>query len=280
VPELPEVETFVRDLQQHLIGRRIASVEVGPHPLRRRWQAEWGKDLTGRRVREVRRRGKWIVMALDGGPCLVFHLGMTGDLRVAPAGLPRQPHTHLVMRLDRGAHEVRFRDVRRFGSASLFRSVNEAESFFVDARLGPEPFAVDRNAWRERLAGMDRPLKVALLDQRVVAGVGNIYADESLFAAGLHPTRLASQVSAVEAERLRGAIVEVLTRAIERRGSSVRDYAGGSFQEEHAVYKRAGQPCPRCGALIDVMRLAGRSTHFCPKCQRSPRSRLKRSTAG
>jgi formamidopyrimidine-DNA glycosylase len=272
VPELPEVETVVRDLRPRLVGHRLASVEVGSLPLRRRWAAEWGPALVGRHVRAVERRGKWIVIELDRGQRLVFHLGMSGQLTVVEAAAERASHTHLVIGLDRGGSQLRFRDIRRFGSATLFACAADVEQFFRDAGLGPEPFDLDRDSWRARLAATGRCLKAVLLDQRVVAGVGNIYADESLFAARLHPARIAREVTAAEAERLRRAVVEVLNRAINRRGSTIRNYVGGSglkggYQEEFRVYKRTRLPCRRCGRPIACLRLAGRSTHYCPRCQ-------------
>jgi formamidopyrimidine-DNA glycosylase len=273
VPELPEVETVVRDLRPLVVGRRIASVEASDRPLRKLWSAEWGPLLTGRHIRDVRRRGKWIVVDLDRGLHLVFHLGMTGQLVVKPAKEPRAAHTHLVFVLDRGARQLRFRDIRRFGSATLFRSPEEVQEFFEAAGLGPEPFELDPKDWRERLAGTERNLKAVLLDQRVVAGVGNIYADESLFTARLHPARRGKALSAAEAGRLRRAVAEVLTQAIAKRGSSIRTYVGGSgrkgtYQEAFRVYQRTGEPCPRCGTPIAGIRLAGRATHYCPKCQK------------
>jgi formamidopyrimidine-DNA glycosylase len=273
VPELPEVETVVRDLQPRLTGRRLATVEVSDQALRRPWSPDWHQTLAGQRVREVRRRGKWIVLTLNGEVSLVIHLGMTGQLKVMPATAPREPHTHLVFALDRGREQLRFRDIRRFGSATVFTSGDELANFFEGARLGPEPFELDPKVWRQRLASTSRCLKAVLLDQRVVAGVGNIYADEALFTARLHPARTARDLSAAEARRLREAIVEVLTTAIEKRGSSIRNYVGGSgmqgeYQKEFRVYGCTGQPCGRCGELIACTRLAGRSTHFCPRCQR------------
>jgi formamidopyrimidine-DNA glycosylase len=272
VPELPEVETVVRDLRLHLVGRRIASVEWDGFALRRPWTPGWAALLAGRRVRAVARRGKWIVADLGGGSQLVFHLGMTGQLLVSPARQPRRPHTHLVVGLDRRL-ELRFRDVRRFGSATLFPSAGAVATFFAEAGLGPEPFDLEPGYWRHCLCRTSRVLKAVLLDQRVVAGVGNIYADEALFAARLHPARVCREVRPAEAERLRRALGTVLTQAIEQRGSSIRDFIGGSgqkgrFQEEHAAYGRTGQPCRRCRTAIACIRLAGRSTHYCPRCQR------------
>jgi formamidopyrimidine-DNA glycosylase len=273
VPELPEVETIVRDLRPCLVGRRISAVTLSGLALRRRWSPNWNRQLLGRRVKEVRRRGKWILVGLDRDLCLVIHLGMTGQLCVMPARQPAVEHTHLAIDLDRGREQLRFRDVRRFGSASLLAGCGETEQFFADCGLGPEPFQVAPDYWRERLAATGRCLKAVLLDQRVLAGVGNIYADEALFEARLHPGRLARELSAREAGRLRRAVVTVLFRAIDKRGSSIRDYIGGSglkggYQEEFRVYGRTGKPCTRCRGAIKRIRLAGRSTHFCPRCQR------------
>jgi formamidopyrimidine-DNA glycosylase len=276
VPELPEVETVVRELRPYLVGRRIASVEAGSKPLRRCWEAEWGPSLVGRRVQKISRRGKWILIRLKGELVLVFHLGMTGQLTIAPVRQPRQAHTHLIFRLDGRKEELRFRDVRRFGGATLFAGAGAVEKFFTATGLGPEPFDLDPCYWRQRLRSTNRCLKAVLLDQRVVAGVGNIYADESLFEAKLHPAQLGRRVTVAQANRLRQAIATVLRRAIDKRGSSIRDYIGGSgergeYQDEFRVYGRTGQPCVRCKTPIEGIRLAGRSTHFCPRCQRVDR---------
>jgi formamidopyrimidine-DNA glycosylase len=272
LPELPEVETVVRDLRPHLTGCRIASVEVGKKKLRRPWSSAWNTLLVGQTIREVRRRGKWIVMALESPHTLLAHLGMTGQLTVAPATEPRLNHTHVVIALDGTFHELRFRDTRRFGSMTLFPDDASLNQFFEAAKLGPEPFDLDAKSWPPRLAGTKRNLKAVLLDQRVVSGVGNIYADEALWLARLHPGRIARTLARTEANRLRRAIVDVLTRAIERRGSTIRDYIGGSglkggYQEEFRVYGRTGEPCRRCRTAIVETRLAGRSSHYCPKCQ-------------
>jgi formamidopyrimidine-DNA glycosylase len=321
VPELPEVETVVRELRPRLLGRRIASVTVGNRPLRRRWSAEWDAHLVGRQVRTIQRRGKWILMALvhdPKGDCsalggmlsrplagvvegyppewprkhgtrrgstsrsfesvlaaelyLVIHLGMTGQLTVASTKTPPAEHTHLVLGLAGKRQQLRFRDIRRFGSATVFASSNQLDLFFQEIGLGPEPFDLEPKYWHDRLAATGRCLKAVLLDQRVVAGVGNIYADEALFEARLSPAQLGRDTIPRQAERLRRAIVTVLQRAIERRGSSIRNYVGGSglkgkYQEEFRVYGRTGHPCPRCRSPIACLRLAGRSTHFCPRCQ-------------
>jgi formamidopyrimidine-DNA glycosylase len=274
VPELPEVETVVRDLRPLLTGRRLAAVRRRTrHALRKPWRVAWSKDLAGARVEAVRRRGKWIVLDLDGGRHLVLHLGMTGQLTVTDAAEPVQDHTHLTFDLEGAGQQLRFRDIRRFGSATLFATDAALERFFQSAGLGPEPFGLDADYWRGRLAETDRSLKAVLLDQGVVAGVGNIYADESLFEARLHPALRACDLDAGAADRLREAVATVLGRAIERRGSSIRNYVGGSglqggYQNEFRVYGRKGEPCPRCGTAIACARQAGRASHFCPECQK------------
>jgi formamidopyrimidine-DNA glycosylase len=284
VPELPEVETIVRDLRPCLVGRRLSAVKpASRHALRKPWRSVWNDKVAGRLIEQVRRRGKWILIGLEGQMVLVIHLGMTGQLVVAPAGEPVAAHTHLIFSLDDGAEELRFRDIRRFGSATLFGSGQELEDYFVEAGLGPEPFDLPAAYWRRCLRATKRCLKAVLLDQSVVAGVGNIYADESLFQARLHPARLACDLDDAEADRLRRAVAAVLRRAIQRRGSSIRDYVGGSglrgeYQNEFRVYGRTGEPCPRCGTAIAHTRLAGRSSHYCPDCQKERKPRMTRIT--
>jgi formamidopyrimidine-DNA glycosylase len=278
VPELPEVETVVRELRPHLLGRRFVSIRVGRRGLRRRWTRGWVRLLVGPRIRQVGRRGKWIIVSLEQDRHLLIHLGMTGQLTVVSTDQAVAPHTHIIWNLDGQGLQLRFRDIRRFGSATLLPGSQPLEQFFLDARLGPEPFAVDPAYWRACLTRTRRCLKAVLLDQRVVAGVGNIYADEALFEAGLYPGRLGCSVTRAQADRLREAVVRVLLRAIDRRGSSIRDYVDGlgrkgHYQEEFAVYDRTGKPCLRCGTRIQCLRLAGRSTHYCPRCQPASRSR-------
>jgi formamidopyrimidine-DNA glycosylase len=270
MPELPEVETVVRDLRPLLVGRRFAAVRVGAKRLRRPWKKAWAAQLVGATVGAVRRRGKWIILDLDAGSRLVVHLGMTGQFTVSAATEPTPNHTHFVFTLGDDA-ELRFRDARRFGSVELFADEASVQKFLA-ARLGPEPFDLEPAAFRTALRASRRTLKALLLDQTVVAGVGNIYADEALHRARLHPERRGASLTAAEADRLRDAVASVLTRAIARRGSTIRDYVGGSglsggFQTEHRVYGRAGEACPACAAPIEVVRVAGRSSHYCPSCQ-------------
>ncbi len=279
MPELPEVETVVRDLRPCLKGRRLTRVrQVSRRALRTPWRSAWSTAVTGQRIENVRRRGKWILVELENKNFLVFHLGMTGQLTIVPAATPYATHTHLIFDLDEGEQQLRFRDIRRFGSVRFFADRAALEAFFQAARLGPEPFDVSARAWRDCLHSSKRCLKAVLLDQRVLAGVGNIYADEALFEARLHPARLACDLTDAEADCLRRAVAKVLRRAIQRRGASIRTYVSGSglrgeYQKEFRVYGRTGEPCPRCGAAIESCRLAGRSSHFCPRCQQAIKGR-------
>jgi formamidopyrimidine-DNA glycosylase len=276
VPELPEVETVVRDLRPLLVGRRILAVQrTSDVSLRRPWDSSWPALLAGRRIDSINRRGKWIVMHLDDASFLVFHLGMTGQLTAVEASAELPDHLHLLFTLEESSQQLRFRDTRRFGSATRFANLNDLEALFTENGLGPEPFDLDPRAWRATLAGTTRAIKSVLLDQTVVAGVGNIYADEALFVARLHPSRRACDLTRTEGERLRKAIDEVLTAAIDKRGSTIRDYVGGSglaggYQDEFRAYNRKGEPCSRCATLIAGLRLGGRSAHYCPKCQKAP----------
>ncbi|HMP03043.1 MAG TPA: bifunctional DNA-formamidopyrimidine glycosylase/DNA-(apurinic or apyrimidinic site) lyase [Gemmatales bacterium] len=276
MPELPEVETVVRMLRPQLAGRRVAAVRMGRQRLRTPWRRSWNAHVIGRRVAEVSRRGKWIMIFLGSsttGDCLLAHLGMTGRLYVTAKGSPRAPHTHAVFPLDGGHEELRFQDPRRFGM--LCYSPSEAGLPFEAGKLGPEPWDLQPAAWRAALARARRPIKALLLDQRVLAGVGNIYADESLHEARLHPGRLASELVRSEAERLLQAVRRVLHRAIEKHGSTILSFhygdgERGGYQHEFRVYGRTGEPCRRCGCPIVAVRLAGRTTHFCPRCQPTP----------
>lgn len=270
MPELPEVETVVRDLRPLLVGRTIQRVETSRFALRRRWPAQASRSIVGQAVNAVERRGKWILIDL-GEPWLLVHLGMTGQFTVAAVERERQDHTHFIFHLN-GDHELRFRDIRRFGSVSLFPDRAALNAFFVANKLGPEPFDIEPAAWHAWLKKTSRNLKACLLDQRLVAGVGNIYADEALFEAKLSPKLLGRCVTKAQAERLRLAVVSVLKRGIELRGSSIRNYVGGSglqggMQNEFCAYGRTGEPCARCERPIERIVLAGRATHFCQRCQ-------------
>lgn len=276
MPELPEVETVVRELRPLLTGKSIHSVVVSRFKLRHPWEKKWSSVVAGKTIRKLKRRGKWVQVFLDDDSLLALHLGMTGQLTVHPTSDPSADHVHLQIRLDREGEELRFRDPRRFGS-SLYFATEEKWYAWLDEKLGPEPFDLEPKSWSESLRSSQRTLKALLLDQSLVAGVGNIYADESLHLARLHPEQKGKQTSPAEAERLREAIVQVLTKAINGRGSTIRNYVGGSglrgeYQEALLVYGRKGEPCGKCSTPVEQLRLGGRSTHYCPTCQVKPQA--------
>jgi formamidopyrimidine-DNA glycosylase len=262
MPELPEVETVVRTLRPALTGRRILNAEfLGLRVLIGEPHAT-AHSLAGRRIKSIERFGKFIGIRLDRG-WLVVHLGMTGKLLVNGA---RAKWTHAVFTLDRG--ELLYEDPRQFGRIEFGEELPARV-----AALGPEPLDVEIDDFAERLAQRRSPIKAVLLNQAVIRGVGNIYADEALFRAGIHPKRIAASLSRPRVTRLLAAIKEVLAEAIASRGSSVSDYVDaegrrGSFQDAHRVYQRTGLACVNCGAKIKRIVVAQRSTHFCPKCQR------------
>lgn len=262
MPELPEVETVVRSIAR-IVGRRIVSAEFTCTRILRGHPDEMSAALAGRRIRGIRRRGKFIVMDLDAGHCLTVHLGMTGKLLLG--GAPGR-HTHAVMNLDRGT--LRYEDQRQFGRIEVSRGLPAR----VD-KLGPEPLEVTPAEFAMRLGRRKARIKSVLLDQRFLRGLGNIYADEALFRAGIHPLAIGARLRPERVKRLHRAIVEVLTQAIAKGGSSISDYVDaegrrGFFQFEHRVYQRTGEPCVNCGAVIRRTLVAQRGTHYCPKCQR------------
>ena len=274
MPELPEVETVRRGLAARLTGRRISHVTVRRGDLRRPLPPDMGQVLTGREVQSFGRRGKYLLVHLDGGRVLIVHLGMSGRLFVdeAPSGVA---HEHVVLHFDDGA-VLSYVDHRRFGLMDLGEGARLDEHVLLSA-MGPEPLAADFDgpALAARLEGKDTSIKAALLDQRVVAGLGNIYVCEALFYAGLSPRRRAGSVQGGRASRLAGAIRRVLEAAIEAGGSSLRDYVQASgelgyFQHRFAVYDRVGQPCPGCDCEDAVRRIvqSNRSTFYCAKRQR------------
>lgn len=279
MPELPEVETVVRTLRPVVSGRQILAVRQGRKKLRQPWQKKWNTLVRGQRIQALRRRGKWILCDLEEGG-LVVHLGMTGRLQVLPLEQPDELHTHLAFQLaapasgqaSPTAEELRFRDPRRFGLV-VYHPASSWADFPDPKALGPEPFDLTAAAFHAKLSSTQRCLKAVLLDQRVLAGVGNIYADEALFAAQLSPQKRGSAVTAAEAERLRRALVRILERAITKHGSTFLSFyygdgSSGEYQHEFRAYQQTGQPCSRCGTAIRQMLLAGRSTHFCPRCQK------------
>ncbi len=282
MPELPEVETVARDLRGLILGATITGAAGDwPRAIASHATVEgFAETVAGRRVEAVGRRAKLIVVELSGGAALTIHLKMSGQLFVVPADSPADRHVHVRLALDDG-RELRFRDIRKFGrigcwpldpaTGAVLDGEGGAELF---AALGPEPLddAFTLRAFRRRLHGRRGRLKPLLLDQGFVAGVGNIYADEALWRARLHPLRGAATLRPRDEARLHRELRAILAEAVERRGSSIDDYTApdgdGSMQERLDVYQRTGEPCPRCGRPIRRIVLGARATHFCSWCQR------------
>jgi formamidopyrimidine-DNA glycosylase len=263
MPELPEVETVTRSIQP-LVGRRIVTAEFRClRVLRGGDPDDMAARLAGRRIDAVKRYGKFIVVSLRGGEYLTIHLGMTGKLLL---GGPPGKHTHAILTLDRGV--LLYDDSRQFGRLLLSREFPQRV-----AKLGPEPLEVSFEDFAAGLKRRKTRIKALLLNQDFLRGIGNIYADEALFRAGIHPLALASRIRGERARRLYDAIVEVLREAIAAGGSSISDYVDaegrkGFFQFSHRVYQHTGQPCVNCGTPVRRTLVAQRSSHFCPRCQK------------
>ncbi|HVN03633.1 MAG TPA: bifunctional DNA-formamidopyrimidine glycosylase/DNA-(apurinic or apyrimidinic site) lyase [Bryobacteraceae bacterium] len=262
MPELPEVETVARSIAR-IVGRRIVSAEFTCLRILRGNPDEMSAALAGRRIRGIERRGKFIVIQLDAGWSFIVHLGMTGKLLLG--GTPGK-HTHAVINLDRGV--LRYEDQRQFGKLEVGRGLPARLE-----KLGPEPLEISPAEFAARLKRRKARIKAVLLDQHFLRGLGNIYADETLFRAGVHPLAIGARLRPDRVKRLHAAIVEVLTQAIAKGGSSISDYVdaegrSGFFQFEHRVYQRTGEPCVTCGTPVRRIWVAQRGTHYCPKCQR------------
>ena len=277
MPELPEVETIRRQLEPHLVGRRIERVEI----LDPRWSEPAPPDevaaaIEGRAVRDVGRRGKYFDVELEDEVHLAIHLRMTGNLLlVPPEDGDERPYVRVRLGLDDGSRLL-FADPRRFGTGIVLLGDAARDAYF-QARLGVEPLGPDftADALRALARGRRAPVKAFLLAQERIAGVGNIYADEALFRARIHPLRPVGGLRRPQLEALRHAVVESLEAGIDARGASIDDFrhtdgARGSFQDRFLVHRREGEPCPRCGAAIVKLRAAGRGTYVCPRCQRRP----------
>ncbi len=271
MPELPEVETIARGLVPRLRGRVVASVELLHRPLLRRAGPRALAALRGRRILGVRRRGKMLLIELEGGRTLVFHLKMTGRFLLTPAAEPRDNHTRLVLRFKDGRDDLRFHDVRKFGFLLCVEGDPSCDCREL-AALGPEPLEIGFPDFAALLKRRKARIKALLLDQTALAGIGNIYADEMLFDARIHPRKPAASLSRPAVERLYVSMRKILAEAIADGGSTLQDFRDaegreGHYQESHMVYGRAGEPCPSCGAIVRRIIVAGRSTHFCPRCQ-------------
>jgi formamidopyrimidine-DNA glycosylase len=270
MPELPEVETTRRSLAPHLTGATVTQVTVRERRLRRPLAADFEARLIGRRITALDRRGKYLLFTLDDGTTLLVHLGMSGSLTLLPPGTPLAVHDHVAVTFDRDLMMV-FNDPRRFGLMALGRGDDFAEL----RNVGRDPLtdALSADDWRALTRGRRLPIKSLLMDQRRLGGVGNIYASEMLFQAGIRPRRRAATLTRAEMARLADALRAVLERAVELGGSSISDYRDangnpGYFQIHHAVYDRADQPCVTCQTPIKRIVQSGRSSFYCPQCQR------------
>jgi formamidopyrimidine-DNA glycosylase len=288
VPELPEVETIRRQLAPALEGRLLERV----HVLDPRWCEPAPPEaiddaLGGRRIEKLTRRGKYLIVSVEDDVHLAMHLRMTGNLLLVPAeeDLPGRPHLRVRFELgrisERAAERLLFVDVRRFGTGDVLLGSDALSEYFA-SRLGVEPLGSDftAEALRAQARGRKQPVKAFLLNQERVAGVGNIYADEALFRARIHPLRPVGTLKRGQIELLRDAVVETLELGIDSKGASIDDYrhvdgARGGFQDRFLVHTREGEPCPRCGTPIRKLRAAGRGTYICPSCQPRPRQRRR-----
>jgi formamidopyrimidine-DNA glycosylase len=277
MPELPEVETIRRQLAPHLEGRTLDEVEIlDPRWTRPEAPEAVREELRGRVVEEVGRSGKYLVWRLSGERYLLMHLRMTGALLFDPPADP--PHTRVRFALD-GGHRLVYNDPRRFGTGHLVIGA-AARDAYLSARLGIEPLTPAFTAahLRAQARGRSAPVKSFVLDQRRIAGVGNIYADEALFRAGIHPLRPAGSLKGAQFEALREAIEHALTAGIDAKGATIDDFrhvdgAQGSFQDLFCVHQREGEPCPVCGTPIRKLVVGGRGTYVCERCQPRPRGR-------
>ncbi len=277
MPELPEVETLARGLRQAILGRRILSVTLGKTDFMDD-PAAIEEHLPGRKIEAVDRYGKFMLLRLSPAngekeqAALLVHLGMTGHLAANAAGAPCGKHMHACLCLDDG-RELRYTDARRFGRLAFLRESSLAEEL---SPLGADPLEIREEEFCERIRTRRARIKALLLDQHVLRGVGNIYADESLWRAKIHPARPGARLSRAQAAELRRALQQILQRAIELRGSSISDFVDaqgepGEYQRRHRAYGREGKPCPRCKTPIRRILVAGRGSYFCPQCQRAPR---------
>ena len=272
MPELPEVETLAFQLNRSLAGQRISGVQVLNKSILEEPREGLEEKIAGSEIIQVGRRGKYLRMDLAGNLTLWFHLGMTGQLLLAPPPHSLKPHTHFILSFSGLAKRLFYRDVRRFGRIALTPAGLGKGPEGV-RRLGPEPREWDPETFASFFKARRARIKNLLLNQTLIAGLGNIYADESLHRAGIHPLRRARAVGRERLERLHGAVREILEEAVRSGGSSIDDYrhldgTKGEFQHFHRVYGRAGESCETCGTRIRKVRLSGRTSSFCPHCQR------------
>ena len=272
MPELPEVETVRRGLEKLILEKKIASLDIRYPKMIKTDLDQFQKELPGQVVKSMGRRGKYLLFYLTD-KVLISHLRMEGKYFYYPDQVPERKHAHIFIHFEDGGTLV-YEDVRKFGTMELL-APELLEAYFLSKKLGPEPTEqdFDLEIFRGALKKSKKPIKSHLLDQTLVAGLGNIYVDEVLWRAKVHPARTSNSLSAQEARKLHDQTIEVLGQAVEKGGSTIRTYTNafgedGTMQEFHQVYDKTGEACSRCGSIIEKIQLGGRGTHFCPKCQR------------
>ncbi len=272
MPELPEVETVRRGLEKLILGKKISSVEIRYPKMIKTDLDEFQKEVPGQIIESMGRRGKYLLFYLTD-KVLISHLRMEGKYFYYPEQAPERKHAHVFFQFEDGGTLV-YEDVRKFGTMELL-APDLLDAYFISKKLGPEPSEpdFDLQVFQAALAKSKKPIKSHLLDQTLVVGLGNIYVDEVLWRAQVHPARPSQCLTRVEASAIHEQTIEVLGQAVEKGGSTIRTYTNafgedGSMQDFHQVYDKAGQECSRCGTIIEKIQLGGRGTHFCPNCQR------------
>jgi len=272
MPELPEVETVRRGLEKLILGKKISNIDIRYPKMIKTDLQEFQKEMPGQVIQSMGRRGKYLLFHLSD-KVLISHLRMEGKYFYYPGQVPERKHAHVLIHFEDGGTLV-YEDVRKFGTLELL-APELLDSYFISKKLGPEPTEKDFELGRFKLAlkKSKKPIKSHLLDQTLVAGLGNIYVDEVLWRAKVHPSRTSNSLTAQEARKVHDETINVLGQAVEKGGSTIRTYTNafgedGTMQEFHQVYDKAGQACSRCETIIEKIQLGGRGTHFCPKCQR------------
>ena len=272
MPELPEVETVRRGLEKLILGKKISNIDIRYPKMIKTDLPEFQKEMPGQVIQSMGRRGKYLLFYLSD-KVLISHLRMEGKYFYYPTNVPERKHAHVFFQFEDGGTLV-YEDVRKFGTMELL-APDLLEAYFISKNLGPEPTEqdFDLGRFKRALKRSKKPIKSHLLDQTLVAGLGNIYVDEVLWRAKVHPSRLSNSLTAQEARKVHDETIKVLGKAVEKGGSTIRTYTNafgedGTMQDFHQVYDKAGQACSRCGSIIEKIQLGGRGTHFCPKCQR------------
>ena len=272
MPELPEVETVRRGLEKLILGKKISNIEIRYSKMIKTDLEQFQKELPGQVIQSIGRRGKYLLFYLSD-KVLISHLRMEGKYFYYPDHVPERKHAHVLIHFEDGETLV-YEDVRKFGTMELL-APELLDAYFVSKKLGPEPTEqnFDLEIFRGALKKSKKPIKSHLLNQTLVAGLGNIYVDEVLWRAKVHPSRTSNSLSTQEVRKVHDEIIKVLGEAVEKGGSTIRTYTNafgedGTMQEFHQVYDKTGQACSRCGAIIEKIQLGSRGTHFCPKCQR------------